>query len=290
MKIRGNTVGTTMKRPDFNQTDERKSDYILNNPIPVVNEEDEGKIPVVEDGAYVLKEKNSILELDQMETQIDEINQDIGSLRQEVSGLDESVSQIGSAMVRLEETTLPELDETIVAHGEAIDGMGNAIDEIYSKANDLETKKVDAYKRVLIDTFTTTEQAIINKDYSSYGAKGMYVKVEVPAGTVANGSGLSFYFTTGSSNNTWCGFARLAISDGSKNFTGYIRCFDEYGYWTTEYYDASANTIKRGISSSDVDNTLPSNLYVKGLKTQNAIPVGVTVTVTLLLPVGEEEI
>lgn len=33
MKIRGNTVGTTMKRSDFNQTDPKKSDYIHNNPF-----------------------------------------------------------------------------------------------------------------------------------------------------------------------------------------------------------------------------------------------------------------
>lgn len=44
MKIVGNTVGTTMKRPDFKQTDETKSDYIKNNPIPPVTSADEGKI------------------------------------------------------------------------------------------------------------------------------------------------------------------------------------------------------------------------------------------------------
>lgn len=32
MKIRGNTVGTTMPRPDWNQTDPTKADYILNKP------------------------------------------------------------------------------------------------------------------------------------------------------------------------------------------------------------------------------------------------------------------
>lgn len=50
MKIRGNTVGTPMKRPDFNQTNPKKSDYIKNNPIPVeLTEEDEGKILRVKD-------------------------------------------------------------------------------------------------------------------------------------------------------------------------------------------------------------------------------------------------
>lgn len=52
MKIRGNTVGTPMKRPDFNQTNPKKSDYILNNPIPQVTEKDEGKILQVKDGKW----------------------------------------------------------------------------------------------------------------------------------------------------------------------------------------------------------------------------------------------
>lgn len=43
MKIRGNTVGTTMKRSNFEQTDPKKSDYIENNPIPAVTAEDDGK-------------------------------------------------------------------------------------------------------------------------------------------------------------------------------------------------------------------------------------------------------
>lgn len=54
MKIRGNTVGTTMKRPDFNQTNPKKSDYIKNNPIPTITENDEGKIVKVVDGKYAL--------------------------------------------------------------------------------------------------------------------------------------------------------------------------------------------------------------------------------------------
>lgn len=55
MKIRGNTVGTTMKRPDFNQTNPKKSDYIKNNPIPAITENDEGKIVRVVGGQYVLE-------------------------------------------------------------------------------------------------------------------------------------------------------------------------------------------------------------------------------------------
>lgn len=49
--IRGNVVGTPMKRPDFNNP---KS--ILNNPIPPITEADEGKIVAVKGGKYVLTE------------------------------------------------------------------------------------------------------------------------------------------------------------------------------------------------------------------------------------------
>ena len=52
MKIRGNTVGTPMRRPDFNQTDSKKSDFIRNNPIPSVTKQDDGKFLRVQDGAW----------------------------------------------------------------------------------------------------------------------------------------------------------------------------------------------------------------------------------------------
>lgn len=56
MKIRGNTVGTPMKRPDFNQTNPKKSDYIKNNPIPRVTSEDDGKFMRVVNGAWAAVE------------------------------------------------------------------------------------------------------------------------------------------------------------------------------------------------------------------------------------------
>lgn len=59
MKIRGNTVGTPMKRPDFNQTDPRKSDYIRNNPIPPISGADEGKVLLVQDGKLAFANYNS---------------------------------------------------------------------------------------------------------------------------------------------------------------------------------------------------------------------------------------
>ena len=62
MKIRGNTVGTPMKRPDFNQTNPKKSDYIKNNPIPPITEADEGKIVMVVGGAYVLGSADTVVE------------------------------------------------------------------------------------------------------------------------------------------------------------------------------------------------------------------------------------
>lgn len=62
MKIRGNTIGTTMKRPDFNQTDPKKSDYIKNNPIPRLTKDDDGKMVRVENGNYVLSKMPGTLD------------------------------------------------------------------------------------------------------------------------------------------------------------------------------------------------------------------------------------
>ena len=68
MKIRGNVVGTPMKRPDFEQKDPKKSDFIKNNPIPDITEEDEGKIPKVVGGKYVLTDDLQPKEDDKLQT------------------------------------------------------------------------------------------------------------------------------------------------------------------------------------------------------------------------------
>ena len=52
MKIRGDTVGTTAPRPDYNQNNPRKADYIKNRPIPVPTAADNGKIAMVVDGKW----------------------------------------------------------------------------------------------------------------------------------------------------------------------------------------------------------------------------------------------
>ena len=52
-KIRGNMVSTNMKRPDFLQPDPKKSDYILNNPLPRLEPQDEGKVLRVKSGKLV---------------------------------------------------------------------------------------------------------------------------------------------------------------------------------------------------------------------------------------------
>ena len=111
MKIRGNTVGTTMKRPDFNQTDERKSDYIKNNPIPAINEGDEGKIPVVKDGAYALEDC-----IKPIHSEINEMSEAIGNADTQIKGL----------------------GETVASHGESISTMGEKIDNAKSRLDELE--------------------------------------------------------------------------------------------------------------------------------------------------------
>lgn len=60
MKIRGNTVGTPMAIPDWDQDNPLRANYIKNKPknrlLPVVTEEDNGKVAQVEGGKWVKKE------------------------------------------------------------------------------------------------------------------------------------------------------------------------------------------------------------------------------------------
>lgn len=85
MKIRGNVVGTPMKRPDFEQKDPKKSDFIKNNPIPDITEEDEGKIPKVVGGKYELT--------DEYQTKEDEALNTID--KKIVNAINEVISMVG---------------------------------------------------------------------------------------------------------------------------------------------------------------------------------------------------
>lgn len=57
-KVRGNTVGTTMPRPDFKQDDPKKADFIKNRPLeqllPEVTADDDGKTLRVVNGKWTL--------------------------------------------------------------------------------------------------------------------------------------------------------------------------------------------------------------------------------------------
>ena len=57
MKIRGNTVGTPMPIPDWNQDNPLRANYIKNKPedrlLPAVTEEDNDKLLLVKDGKWV---------------------------------------------------------------------------------------------------------------------------------------------------------------------------------------------------------------------------------------------
>jgi hypothetical protein len=58
VRIRGNTVGTPAPRPDWNQSNPSKADYIKNMPecLRNVTEEDNGKFLRVEDGKWAAVE------------------------------------------------------------------------------------------------------------------------------------------------------------------------------------------------------------------------------------------
>lgn len=52
MSIKGNTVGTPIPRPDFNQTDSKKADYIKNKPVENPRAADEGKFLRAKNGKW----------------------------------------------------------------------------------------------------------------------------------------------------------------------------------------------------------------------------------------------
>lgn len=52
-KIIGVTVGTSTPRPDFEQKNPKKADYIKNNPLPDITEADEGKVLCASGGKFV---------------------------------------------------------------------------------------------------------------------------------------------------------------------------------------------------------------------------------------------
>ena len=129
---------------------------------------------------------------------------------------------------------------------------------------------------------------LVDKKYYSYPAKGLFLDVEIPAGSYAQGNGLPIILRSGDADN-WIGYARLAPSDVSKNYKGHIRCSEVNGAWVTEYWDDSANAAKMGVSAQETPATPPTFEYSRRFVTNSAVPVGVKFTVTLLLPLDYEE-
>lgn len=83
MKIRGNTVGTTTPRSDWNQSNPRKADFILNKPDVVLCVEQNLSEPQKEQArnninAVSVSRLNN--ELDSISTDIENINADMGNI------------------------------------------------------------------------------------------------------------------------------------------------------------------------------------------------------------------
>lgn len=312
MKIRGNTVGTTMKRPDFNQTDERKSDYILNNPIPVINEGDEGKIPMVKDGAYVLKEKNSILELVQDIFAFDEEGPSTKKAPSQLATMNafEGYMPSGAFNSHVEETIIPmqkrigTLETTSEAHGEAINSMGNSIDENASNVhalseevggirltvNENEERITDIEDRVsgqyvLLEEITTEEELTeYNYRPANNGRnplKVAYVRIELAAHSAASSSGgqLNIYFY-GVNDWTSCCSASSTIHNRVRVVS--VQAINEYGKWRALKTDADNrynSTVTQMCPANPIHDCNITRIALVALTEGIAIPVGTKISI-----------
>jgi len=92
-KIRGNTVGTTTPRPDFNQSNPKKADYIKNRPLdrllPAVSADDENKIIRVKDGKWEAVPHEELITPQMFGAKADGVKDDSEAIRAAIAVLNE---------------------------------------------------------------------------------------------------------------------------------------------------------------------------------------------------------
>lgn len=76
MKIRGNTVGTTTPRPDWNQSNPRKADFILNKPDVVLCVEQNLSEPQKEQA----RKNINAVSVSRLNNELDSISADMGNI------------------------------------------------------------------------------------------------------------------------------------------------------------------------------------------------------------------
>ena len=90
-KIRGNTVGTTTPRPDFNQSNPKKADYIKNRPLdrllPAISADDENKILRVKDGKWEAVPHEELITPQMFGAKADGVTDDSEAIRAAIAAL-----------------------------------------------------------------------------------------------------------------------------------------------------------------------------------------------------------
>ena len=90
-KIRGNTVGTTTPRPDFNQSNSKKADYIKNRPLdrllPPISADDENKIIRVKDGKWEAVPHEELITPQMFGAKADGVSDDSEAIRAAIAAL-----------------------------------------------------------------------------------------------------------------------------------------------------------------------------------------------------------
>lgn len=108
MKIRGNTVGTTMPRPDWNQSNPRKADFILNKPDVVIcdvqnlteEQQMQARINIgAVSGAFFDMRCNYFDELITANcTAINGINLTLDGINDDIAGINDDIGNMDSAL------------------------------------------------------------------------------------------------------------------------------------------------------------------------------------------------
>lgn len=104
MKIRGNTVGTTMPRPDWNQSNPRKADFILNKPDAVLfaaqslteAQQDQARINIGAASSFFLGIIRN--EVNANSTAISGINLTLDGINDDIAAINDDMGNIGSAL------------------------------------------------------------------------------------------------------------------------------------------------------------------------------------------------
>ena len=173
MKIRGNTVGTTMPRADYAQKDPKKADFIKNKPAPFVvgHEKPEGA------AIWFNKKEN----LDDATGDAHIMAHDLNMAQHRLKGLADPVADDDAVTKGFVATELgkvsDEVTKSVEAVNKAVEEVSKVSDEVNKVTEAVETSVAEAVEKVetsvseqmedkvdkanVVNNFTTTEEGFV---------------------------------------------------------------------------------------------------------------------------------